>query len=132
MDEQGRWMARLLEASFQTSGLSERDVEERLGWEPGALRRMLDGAADCGPRQLLAVLTELGSERAGSLLPRQGEGTTQLVQELIERFQRLGYGQTGAASVDVLPPLDDEIEKTVEDVLQRTFGDFGKGERGGR
>ena len=133
MDEQGRWLARLLEASLQSCGLSEREVEERLGWEPGALGRMLDGAADCGPRQLLAVLAELGSVRAGSSLPtRHGEPGTQMVQDLIERFRRLGYGQTGAASIDALPPVDDEIEKIVEDVLRRTFGDLGKERRDSR
>lgn len=132
MDEQGRWMARLMEASLQSSSLSEREVEERLGWEPGALGRMLDGAADCGPRQLLAILAELGSARAGSSLPLpHGERGTRMVQDLIERFHRLGYSQLGAASITP-PPVDDEIERTVEDVLQRTFGDLGKGRRDGR
>lgn len=126
-------MARLLEASLQRSSISEQEVEERLGWEPGALGRMLEGSADCGPRQLLAVLAELGSAQAGSSLPTEaGERATQMVQDLIERFHRLGYGRPGAASVDTLPPVDDEIEKTVENVLRRTFGDLGKGRRGGR
>jgi hypothetical protein len=55
-----------------------------------------------------------------------------MVHELIERFRGLGYGQPGAAPVAAAPPLAaGEIEKTVEDVLQRTFGDLGKGRRGG-
>lgn len=129
MDEQVRWMARLLEASFQSSGLSEREAEERLGWEPGALGRMLDGTADCGPLQLLTVLAELGSERAPSP-PRHRERGTQMVQELIERFRGLGYGPLGAVPITAPPPAAD-LEKTVDDVLQRTFGDLGKGTRGG-
>lgn len=131
MDEQGRWMARLLEASLQTSGLSEREVEERLGWKSGELGRMLDGAADCGPLQLLAILAELGSERTDiPLRPQRRERGTQMVQELIERFRDLGYGPPGAAPIAAPPPAAD-VEKTVEDVLQRTFGDLGKGTRGG-
>lgn len=133
MDEQSRWMVRLLEASLQSSGLSEREVEERLGWEPGALGRMLDGAADCAPQQLLTLLAELGSEMRGNPSPPQRrERGTQMAQELIERFRRLGYGQPEAAPVVAIPPpAAEEIERTVEDVLQRTFRDFGKGRRGG-
>ena len=139
MDEQGRWLARLLEASLQSSGLSEREVEERLGWKPGEIGRMLDGSADCGPLQLLAVLAELGSERATPPFPQRRERGTQVVQELMERFRRLGYGPPGAAPAVAVPvapaanvsPTADEIEKTVEDVLQRTFGDLRKGKRGG-
>ena len=130
MDEQSWWLA-LLEASLQGSGLSEREIEERLGWEPGALGRMLAGTADCGPMQLLMVLAELGSERAGAPSPPQWqERGTQMVQELIDRFQGLGYGSPSAAPAAPMPSAD-VIEKTVEDVLQRTFGEPGKGKRGG-
>jgi hypothetical protein len=131
MDEQVRWMARLLEASLHSSGLSEREAEERLGWEPGALGRMLDGTADCGPLQLLSLLAELGSERAGTPpSPKRRERGTQMAQELIERFRGLGYGPLGAVPITAPQPAAD-LEKTVEGVLQRTFGDLGKGTRGG-
>jgi hypothetical protein len=133
MDEQGRWAARLLEASVQSSGLSEREIEERLGWEAGLLGRILDGTAECGPLQLLEILAELGAERGGSSVhhPRRERGT-QMVQELLERFRDLGYGQPGAASATTVPPAPDDIEKAVEEVLQQTFGkNLGKGGRGG-
>ena len=129
MDEQSRSMARLLEASLQSSGLSEREVEERLGWEAGALGRMLDGSADCGPQQIVAVLAGLGA--GAPSLPQRQERGHQMVQDLIERFHGLGYGPPGAAPIAVPPPAAGEIEKTVEEVLQRTFGDLGKGKRGG-
>lgn len=133
MDEHGRWTARLLEASLQSSGLSEREIEERLGWEAGLLGRILDGTAECAPLQLLALFAELGTERRESSRHRQGEHGTQMVQELIERFHGLGYGPCGTAPAAVVPPAEtDEIERTVEEVLQRTFGkDFGKEARGG-
>jgi len=134
MDEHGRWTARLLEASLQSSGLSEREIEERLGWETGLLGRILDGTTECGPLQLLEILAELGAERGGSSVyrPRRERGT-QMVQELLERFLDLGYGQTGAASATTVPPAPDDIEETVEKVLQQAFGkNFGKGgQRGG-
>lgn len=129
MDEQSRSMVRLLETSLQSSGLSEREVEERLGWEAGALGRMLDGSAECSPRQIVAILAGLGAGTPSP--PRHQERGHQMVQELIERFRGLGYGPPGAAPIAVPSPAADEIEKTVEEVLQRTFGDLGKRKRGG-
>jgi hypothetical protein len=135
MDQEDRWMTRLLEASLQSSGLSEREVEDRLGWEPGTLGRILDGTAECDPLQLLDILAELDEARPGSssYLLRRERGT-QMVQDLIERFQGLGYGQPQAASVSTVSPPMHEIEQTVEEVLRRTFGmDLGKKDkRGGR
>ncbi len=132
MDEPTRWMGRLLEAALQSSGLSEREVEERLGWERDLLGRMLDGTADCGAPQLMAILAEIGPERRGSSpsLRRREEPSTEMVQELIDRFRGLPYGTPGDAPV-ALPPTPADIEKTVEDVLRRTFGELGKGGRGG-
>lgn len=133
MDEQARWMTRLLEASLQSSGLSEREVEERLGWKPGELGRMLDGTVECGPLQLLAILAELGPERRESPRFRRKDRGTRMVQDLIERYRGLGYGKSGAALALTAPPAATEIEKTVDDVLRRTFGDDLEGkERKGR
>jgi hypothetical protein len=133
MDEQARWMMRLLEASLQSSGLSEREVEERLGWEPGDLGRMLAGTLECGPLQFLAVLAELGPERRASPRSRRKERRTGMVQELIERYRSLGYRKPEAALAATAPPAATEIESTVDEVLRRTFGaDFeGRGRRGG-
>ena len=127
-------MSRLLEASLQNSGLSEREVEERLGWEPGELGRMIDGALECKPLQFLAILAELGPERRETPRSRRKERGTQMVQELVERYRGLGYGKPEAALAAMAAPAPAEIEKTVDEVLRRTFGaDFGeKRRRGGR
>jgi hypothetical protein len=133
MDEPARWMRRLLEAALQSSGLSEREIEERLGWEPGLFGRMLDGTADFGPPQLVAILGELDSERQGSsshLRRRRGEPSTEMVKELIGRFRGLTYGAPGDTSV-TLPPAPADVERTVEEALRRTFGYLGKVGRGG-
>jgi hypothetical protein len=133
MDDQARWMARLLEASLQGSGLSEREVEERLGWEPGSLGRMLEGTLECGPLQFLAILAELGPERRESPRFRRKDRGTRMVQDLIERYRGLGYGKPEIPRAAAALPDATEIEKTVDEVLRRTFGADreGKGKRGG-
>ena len=132
MDEQARWMTRLLEATLQNSGLSEREVEERLGWEPGELGGMLDGTVECGALQFLVILAELGPERRESPHSRRKDRGTRMVQELIERYHGLGYGKPGAALAAAAPPPTAEVEETVDEVLRRTFGaDYGGKERRG-
>jgi len=129
MDEQARWLVQLLESSLQSSGLSDREIEERLGWEPGRLGRIFAGTEECGPIQLVAILAELGAGAGGAPHPPRRERGTEMAQDLIDRFRRLGYETLGAEAA--LPPVTDQVEKTVEDVLRRTFGDLGKGSRGG-
>jgi transcriptional regulator with XRE-family HTH domain len=119
MNERAQWMTRLLESSLQSSGLSEREIEERLGWEHGHISRMLDGSTEQGPFELLQILAELGSERDRSRLHRR---ETRMVEELIGRFRELGYGTAGAISPDASRLLDDVLEQTVEDALVRAFG----------
>lgn len=125
-------MTQLLESSIQSSRLSEREIEERLGWEPGLIARMLDGSAEHGPLQILQILAEIGSERDRG---RRVQGReTRMVEELIGRFRELGYGAAGATSSGALPRLpEDVLERTVEDVLLRAFGTelARKGKRGG-
>ena len=113
-------MTRLLESSIQSSGLSERDIEERLGWEPGRISRMLDGSTEQAPLELLQILAELGSERDRSRRSRGLE--TRMVEELIGRFRDLGYGGEGAMSPGASRLSEEVLEQTVEDVLVRAFG----------
>jgi hypothetical protein len=123
-------MTQLLERSIQSSGLSEREIEEHLGWEPGLIARMLDGSVEHAPLRLLQILAELSSERDWSRCVRGRE--TPMVEELIGRFRKLGYGAAGAMIPESSPRLpEDALEQTVEDVLLRAFGTgFARKEKG--
>lgn len=120
MTERAQWTTQLLESSIQSSGLSEREIEERLGWEPGLIAQMMNGSIEHGPLQLLQILAELGSERDRSLRVLGRE--TRMVEELIGRFRELGYGEAGATSSDASRLPSEVLEQTVEDVLLRAFG----------
>ena len=131
MTERAQWMTRLLESSIQSSGLSEREIEERLGWEPGSISRILDGSTEQSPLQLLQILAEIGSERDRSHRLRGRE--TRMVEELIGRFRELGYGTAGGVAPDAARQSENVLERTVEDALLRAFGPglLRKGKEGG-
>lgn len=125
-EDRARW-AELIATSLQVSGLSEEELEQRLGWSAGSLGRLLDGEGDLEPDQVLEILGEL-QESSRSRRTRSGgdsgHGRTQVVTELLERFRVLGY-ELGQAPP--LPPAEaaslKELEKKVESVLRRAYGE---------
>lgn len=133
-EDRARW-AELIATSLQVSGLTEEELEQKLGWSAGALGRLLDGEGDLEPDQVLEILGEL-QESSRSRRSRSGgdpgQGRTRVVAELLERFRMLGY-ELGQAPPP--PPTESaslkELEKKVESVLRRAYGE-PPGKPGGR
>ena len=124
-EDRSRWMADLLDTSLQVSGLSERELERRLGWSAGAIGRILEGEEELDPEEALRVLTELNEEAgcdAGSDLHGLDDGQTQVVTHLLERFRRLGY-----EAREVAAPEEDlrvsSLEKRIRTILGEAFGE---------
>lgn len=131
-EDRARW-AELIATSLQVSGLSEEEVERKLGWSPGFLGQLLGGEGDLEPDQVLEILGELNE----SSRPRRGEaaanaanaantragGRTQMVTELLERFSLLGYEPREAAPPPAEPSSLKDLEKKVESVLRRAYGE---------
>lgn len=129
-EDRARW-AELIATSLQVSGLSEEELEHRLGWTPGALGRLLDGRHDLDPDQVLEILGELNElSRFRKSREASGAGTTQVVQELLERFRLLGYAPRQAAPPSAEPSSLDELEKKVESILRRAYGEPGGSRKG--
>lgn len=118
-------MADLLATSIQVSGLSEEELEQRLGWTAGSVARLLEGEGDLGPEQFLRVLGELHGDarpEGGADFSDLEDGRTQVVTDLLERFELLGYELK-----EVAPPAEGcmnlpELEKKVESILRKAFG----------
>ena len=117
-DDRARWMADLLDTSLQVSGLSERELERRLGWTAGAIGRILEGEEELDPEEALRVLAELNGE-AGL-----DDGQTQVVTHLLERFRRLGYEAGEAAAPDEDLNVSN-LEKKIQAILREAFGEEG-------
>lgn len=128
-DDRARWMADLLDTSLQASGLSERELERRLGWSAGAIGRILEGEEDLDPEEALRVLVELNRDAGFDAGPEPGgpdDGQTQVVTELLDRFRRLGYETREVAVPDGEPDLAN-LEKRIQEMLRDAFGEQGKG-----
>ena len=124
-EDRARWMADLLDTSLQVSGLSERELERRLGWSAGAVGRILEGEEELDPEEALRVLTELNGEAGFDAGPERDaldDGQTQVVTQLLERFRRLGYEPR-----EVAPPEGEldlaDLEKKVRAILREAFGE---------
>ena len=124
-DDHNGWLLEVLETTFRTSGLSESDLEQRLGWSGGTLGRLLRGEEPCEAHHVVAVLGELhtGSERASrrEAWKNGGEVEDRMVEDLLDRYERLGYG----SGEEILPqgePDSLELERRVESALRGAFG----------
>jgi hypothetical protein len=134
-EDRARWVE-LLATSLQVSGLSEDDLEHKLGWSPGSLGRLLEGEGDLEPDQVLEILGELNeSSRFRKNREASGAGRTQVVMELLERFRMLGYEPRQAVPPPTEPVSLAELEKKVESILRRAYGEppgnsGGSGDKG--
>jgi hypothetical protein len=115
--DQEDWVARLLETSIRSSGLSERELERRLGWKRGALGRALQDGGTLEQQQVLDILEVLQRESAvARALEAPG-----MVGELLGRFRRLGY-EAGESEEPVGAPWHGtELESRVEKILLEAF-----------
>lgn len=126
-DLEADWLARLLEASIRSSGLSERELERRLGWKRGELSKALQNGTPLEHQQVLDLLEALHRADAASTAAENGGG---MVSELLGRFQRLGYEPVEPAKPE--PPFRPEpeapswessdLERRVEEILAEAFG----------
>lgn len=120
-------MAELLATSLQVSGLSEEELEAKLGWSPGSVSRLLE-ADELDPGQVLEVLAELNGDSSWELGPdNEWDERTQVVTDLVERFHRLGYEAAEVVPQEKRPTIR-ELEQRVESVLRETFGESIEGE----
>jgi hypothetical protein len=123
-EDRARWMADLLATSMQVSGLSEEELERRLGWTSGSIDRILEGEEDLDPDEAIRVLSELNGDPGldgGPDLGDAEDGQTQVVTNLLERFHRLGYEAREAAAPE--EDLDvSKLEKKIQAILREAFG----------
>jgi transcriptional regulator with XRE-family HTH domain len=120
-EDQTLWMTRLLETSLQESGLSEREVERRLGWRRGTLERMLQGEATPSHEQVLEILDALNRDLELAGGQRRRANGSSMVQDLVDRFLHLGYDPE-IPEPPLEPPSSADLESHVDSILREAFG----------
>lgn len=115
----------MLGAAIQGFGLTERDLEKRLGWHEGALLDILEGRADLHSDHVLAILDglSLDSRRPSSEEEDLDDSGSFLVEELIGRSRRLGFDPEESEARDYPAPNGMELERCIRSVLREAFGD---------
>jgi hypothetical protein len=129
--EEIRWIAQTLQTAVQAFGLSNRELERRLGWHQGAFDDLLEGRVELEPWHVVKILDGMTLEpeepSSSDDLDLDDRGSF-LVDELIGRFERLGYGPAEASIPDHSPPNGPELERRIRAVLREAFGDVVAGE----
>ena len=131
VDDEIRRYAKVLEAVVKLSDLSTRELERRLELGGGTLNRIFTGKIDLKLRHVLLVLDAVGKkpERFFQLacarparLAEEDEVASALAAEILESFQRFGYGigRTPAAAPD-RPLSDEELDRRIEAALARVL-----------
>ena len=115
----------MLEAAIQAFGLSEQELEGRLGWNKGVLSDVLAGRVELHSEHILAILDGLSvaprAERAGE--EALDDSGSFMVEELIGRSRRLGFDPEESQVPDYPPPQGAELERRIRTVLREAFGD---------
>lgn len=115
----------MLEAAIQAFGLSEQELESRLGWNEGALSDVLAGRVELHSEHILAILDGLSvaprAERRGE--EDLDDSGSFMVEELIGRSRRLGFAPEESQAPEYPPPQGAELERRIRTVLQEAFGD---------
>src|SRR5437763_17113499 len=94
IDDEVRRATKLLETVMQASGLTRKDLDQRLGAGPGYVSQVLTGRMERKFRHILAILRALEVEPSvfcQTLYPENRPSTdTVVLEERLRRSQKLG------------------------------------------
>jgi transcriptional regulator with XRE-family HTH domain len=123
IEEEIRQAARLLESLIQAAGVPEDELERRLDVSTGYVGRVLSGEIELKLRHILSILRALEIEPAlyfESLYPAQPSTGTIRMDDLQQRLEGLGLGETSAARPQVgLNDLEGLVQGAVQAALSR-------------
>jgi transcriptional regulator with XRE-family HTH domain len=121
IDDEVRRATKLLETVMQASGLTRKDLDQRLGAGPGYVSQVLTGRMELKFRHILSILRALDvapSVFFQTLYPEDRPSTDAVVmEEFLRRFQKLGFGAPPA--VPSAPALDaQELERMIRNAVR--------------
>jgi transcriptional regulator with XRE-family HTH domain len=133
IEDEVRRATKLLETVMQATGLTRKELDQRLGAGPGYVSQVLTGRMELKFRHILAILRALDVEPNvffQTLYPGDRPTSDQAVmEEFLKRFQKLGLN----AAPPPQPPAVDprELERLVESAVRAALGNRGEKPRSG-
>jgi len=128
IEDDVRRATKLLETVMQASGLTRKELDQKLSAGPGYVSQVLTGRMELKMRHILAILRALHIEPSlffQTLYPEARQSTDQTVmEEFLRRFQHLGFG-TGASSPQASSTALDglELERLIRSAVQTALAD---------
>src|SRR5436305_11174146 len=121
IDDEVRRATKLLETVMQASGLTRKDLDQRLAAGPGYVSQVLTGRMELKFRHILAILRALEVEPSvffQTLYPENRPSTdTVVMEEFLRRFQKLGFGPPAAPpAAPALAPQD--LERMIQNAVR--------------
>lgn len=121
IDDEVRRATKLLETVMQASGLTRKDLDQKLGAGPGYISQVLTGRMELKFRHILAILHALDVEPSvyfQTLYPENRPASDAVVmEEFLRRFQKLGFGAHPAPAPG--PAMDPrELEHIIQSAVR--------------
>lgn len=121
IDDEVRRATKLLETVMQASGLTRKDLDQKLGAGPGYVSQVLTGRMELKFRHILAILHALDVEPSvyfQTLYPENRPASDAVVmEEFLRRFQKLGFGAQPAPQPG--PAMDpQELEHIIQSAVR--------------
>jgi transcriptional regulator with XRE-family HTH domain len=133
IDDEVRRATKLLETVMQASGLTRKDLDQKLGAGPGYVSQVLTGRMELKFRHILSVLRALDVEPSvffQTLYPENRPSTDAVVmEEFLRRFQKLGFGSQSTPPPPPPSTLDpQELERMIQNAVRTALAGSPAGE----
>ncbi len=127
IDDEVRRATKLLETVMQATGLTRKDLDQRLGAGPGYVSQVLTGRMELKFRHILAILRALDLQPSvffQTLYPEDRPVTDAAVmEEFLRRFQKLGFG-TRPEPPPPPPAVDhQELERMIQSAVRAALSE---------
>jgi|SRR6185436_18284391 len=131
IEDEVRRATKLLETVMQASGVTRKELDQRLGAGPGYVSQVLTGRMELKFRHVLAILRALDVEPSvffQTLYPWDRAPSDQAVmEEFLKRFQKLGFGAAPPPQAPAAPAIDPrELERLVESAVRAALDERAK------
>jgi len=124
--EEVQRLIRVLTTALRILGISNREIEKRLQLSPSYLSRLFNGLIELRMEHLLSIARAIGLKPAELFhlaYPKRPDPPSDAACELRRVLEEL-------APPAPAPPREDEVERTIQETVQRLLAELGRSSPG--